>query len=109
VGVVCLCLNKGRPYGFHPKGRQTIVISSFLVDVAMQKGCSLHAFRCNFIALVFLVYVTRPVVVTAAVYDEQSFYYFMSPCKGLESPYDHPTQSMQPDQTKGIDIPEHAA
>jgi hypothetical protein len=61
--------------------------SSFLVYVAMQKGCSLLAFRRNFIALVFLVYVTRPVVVTAAVYDEQIFYYFMSPCKGVPAPF----------------------
>jgi hypothetical protein len=39
------------------------------------------AFRRHFLVLVFVVYVTRPVVVTAAVYDEQSIYYFMSPCK----------------------------
>jgi hypothetical protein len=60
--------------------------SSFLVYVAIQKGCSLLAFQRNFIALVFLVYVTRPVVVTAAVYDEQIVYYFMSPCKGVLAP-----------------------
>jgi hypothetical protein len=41
------------------------------------------AFRRHFLVLVFVVYVTRPVVVTAAVYDEQSIYYFMSPCKGV--------------------------
>jgi hypothetical protein len=48
--------------------------SSFLVYVAMQKGCSLLAFRRNFIALVLIVHVTRPVVVTAGVYDEQRKY-----------------------------------
>ena len=61
--------------------------SSFLVYVAMQKGCSILAFRRNFLPLVFLVYVTRPVVVTVAVYDEQIFYYFMSPCKGVPAPF----------------------
>jgi hypothetical protein len=54
------------------------------------KGCSLLASRRNFIALVFLVYVTRPiVVVTAAVYDEQSIYSFMSPWKCLDATVSH--------------------
>ena len=60
--------------------------SAFLVYVAMQKGCSLLVFRRNFIALVLIVHVTRPVVVTAGVYDEQSIYYFMSPCIGVLAP-----------------------
>jgi hypothetical protein len=60
--------------------------SSFLVYVAMQKGCSLLAFRRNFIALVLIVDVTRPVVVTAGVYDEQSIYYLISPCEGVLAP-----------------------
>ena len=60
---------------------------SLLVYVAMQMGTrSLLVFRRNFIAFVFLVYVTRPVVVTAAVYDEQIVYYFMSPCQGVLAP-----------------------
>jgi hypothetical protein len=60
---------------------------SLLVYVAMQRGTrSLLVFRRNFIAFVFLVYVTRPVVVTAGVYDEQSLYSFMSPCKGVFAP-----------------------
>ena len=47
----------------------------------MPRGArSLLVFRRNFIAFVFIVYVTRPAVVTAGVYDEQSPYSFMSPC-----------------------------
>ena len=47
----------------------------------MQRGArSLLVFRRNFIAFVFIVYVTRPAVVTAGVYDEQRPYSFMSPC-----------------------------
>ena len=60
--------------------------SSFLVYVAMQKGCSLFAFRRNFKALVLIVHVTRPVVVTAGVYDEQSIYDLISPCEGVLAP-----------------------
>jgi hypothetical protein len=92
---VCPCHNMGRPYGFHQKGRQTIVMPEagqlvFLSLCRHAKGCSLLASRRNFIALVFLVYVTRPVVVvTAAVYDEQSIYSFMSPWKCLDATVSH--------------------
>jgi hypothetical protein len=84
---------KGRSYGFHQKDRQTIVMpeAEQLVFLSLRRhakeGCSLLAFRRNFIALVFLVYVTRPFVVTAVVYDEQSLYYFMAPCKGVPTPF----------------------
>jgi hypothetical protein len=56
-------------------------------EAGLGLGIQQSIIRRNFIALVFFVYVTRPVVVTAAVYDEQIVYYFMSPCKGVPAPF----------------------